>query len=853
MRTVLRFTYRSTGSDAGPPSERPYRTTVTSTDIRVGLTSAEAADRAARGLRNDVPDAPTRTVAEIIKANVFTRFNFIVGSLFVVILVVGPLNDALFGGVVIANTLIGIIQEVRAKRTLDRLAVVNAPHARVVRDGNVVEIPMNEVVLDDVLELSPGDQVVVDGEVGESAALEVDESLLTGESETVPKPPGSPVMSGSFVAAGNGRYQATKVGRDAYAVSLAEEARRFTLVHSELRAGIDRILTYAVFGMVPTAILLLISQLQAEDSVSDALRTSVGGVVAMVPEGLVLLTSVAFAVGVVRLGQVNVLVQELPAVEGLARVDILCLDKTGTLTEGSIVVQSVETIGQAEGVRDALGAVAAADPSPNATALALRDAFVAQPGWHATGAIPFSSARKWSAVAFSEQGSWFLGAPDVLLPIAVNTAGDVMAKVQERVEEQAKAGRRVVLLAQSATALNGDSPPADLTPRALVLLEDKIRSDAAETLAYFAAQGVTLKVISGDHPATVAAVARRAGLWDEEPVDARTLPEDPDRLGVVLEASTVFGRVTPQQKRAMVKAMQARGHVVAMTGDGVNDVLALKDSDIGIAMGTGSSATRAVAQLVLLDNRFATLPNAVAEGRRVINNLERVANLFVTKTVYSMMLAIAVGIAVLPFPFLPRHLTLVGSLTIGIPAFFLALAPSDRRAKPGFVKRVLVFAIPAGITAAAATFTGYAVTRLEEDISLEEARTTAALVLMGVGLVILARLARPLTGWRRVLVLSMLGAFVAVLVFPPLRDFFDLDMPPAIVVFACIGLTSLADQALRVEELVLRHYGFPVLDIDEDEEEEWDGRDDDDRDELPPPVPNPPASVPSGRAPTDPT
>jgi cation-transporting ATPase E len=343
-------------------------------------------------------------------------------------------------------------------------------------------------------------------------------------------------------------------------------------------------------------------------------------------------------------------------------------------------------------------------------------------------------------------------------------------------------------------------------------------------------------------------VARRAGLLDVDPVDARTLPEEPERLGVVLEASTVFGRVTPHQKRAMVKAMQDRGHVVAMTGDGVNDVLALKDSDIGIAMGTGSSATRAVAQLVLLDNRFATLPHAVAEGRRVINNLERVANLFVTKTVYSMMLAIAIGIAVLPFPFLPRHLTLVGSLTIGIPAFFLALAPNDRRAKPGFVKRVLVFAIPAGITAAAATFTGYAVTRLEEDISLEEARTTAALVLMGVGLVVLARLARPLTGWRRVLVLSMLGAFIAVLVIPPLRDFFDLDMPPAIVVFACIGLISLADQALRVEELVLRHYGFPVLEIDEDEEEEWGSEDD----ELPPPVPNPPVSVASAYASPDP-
>jgi cation-transporting ATPase E len=821
---------------------------VTSIDVRQGLTSAEVADRVARGLRNDVPDAPTRTVAEIVKANVFTRFNFLVGGLLVVILIVGPLNDALFGGVIIANTLIGIVQELRAKKTLDRLAVVSAPHASVVRNGEVVSLPMNEVVLDDVLEIGPGDQVVVDGDVVDSASLEVDESLLTGESETVPKPPGSPIMSGSFVSAGTGRYQATKVGRDAYAVSLAEEARRFTLVRSELRSGIDTIIKYASWAMVPTAILLLVSQLQATDSVSDALRTSVGGVVAMVPEGLVLLTSVAFAVGVVRLGKVNMLVQELPAVEGLARVDVLCLDKTGTLTEGAIAVQSVETIGDgAESVQDALAALAAADPSPNATALALREAFPSPPGWQATGAIPFASVRKWSAVEFVEHGSWFLGAPDVLLPIAHAAEADLDARVSARVEEQAKVGRRVVLLACSPQPLNGDGPPTDLTPKALVLLEDKIRTDAADTLAYFAEQGVTVKVISGDHPATVGAVARRCGIPEDDPVDARTLPEDPGRLGVALEASTVFGRVTPHQKREMVKALQARGHIVAMTGDGVNDVLALKDSDIGIAMGAGSSATRAVAQLVLLDNKFSTLPGAVAEGRRVINNLERVANLFVTKTVYSMMIAIAVGITVVPFPFLPRHLTLVGSLTIGIPSFFLALAPNDRRGKTGFVKRVLVFAIPAGITAAAATFTGYALTRIEEGITLEQARTTAAIVLMGVGLVILARLARPLVGWRRTLVLSMLGAFIAVLVIPPLRDFFDLSMPPAIIVFACIGLTSLAAQALTLEERVLAHYGLPVLSVDDDDEE-----DEASGPPLPPPLPAPTPSVRSEGAQADP-
>jgi cation-transporting P-type ATPase E len=819
------------------------------TDVQHGLTSAEVADRVARGLRNDIPEAPTRTVAEIVKANLFTRFNFLVGSLLVIILIVGPLNDALFGGVVIANTLIGIIQELRAKRTLDRLAVVNAPHARVVRDGGVVDIAMRDVVLDEVLEIGPGDQVVVDGDVLQSASLEVDESLLTGESETMPKPPGSPILSGSFVSAGTGRYQATKVGREAYAVALAEEARRFTLVRSELRAGIDTIITYAIYGMVPTAVLLLVSQLQASDSVSEALRTSVGGVVAMVPEGLVLLTSVAFAVGVVRLGRVNVLVQELPAVEGLARVDVLCLDKTGTLTEGAIAVHSVETIGDAgtagDAVQQALGAFAAADPSPNATALALREAFPLPMGWQPTGAIPFASVRKWSAVHFAEQGSWFLGAPDVLLPVAHAADADLDARVTARVEEQARAGRRVVLLASSPQPLNGDGPPADLAPRALVLLEDKIRPEAADTLAYFAEQGVTIKVISGDHPATVSAVARRCGIEDDDPVDARTLPEDPSRLGVAVEASTVFGRVTPHQKREMVKALQARGHVVAMTGDGVNDVLALKDADIGIAMGAGSSAARAVAQLVLLDNSFATLPGAVAEGRQVINNLERVANLFVTKTVYSMMIAIAVGITVVPFPFLPRHLTLVGALTIGIPSFFLALAPSSARAKSGFVKRVLVFAIPAGITAAAATFTGYALTRVAEGITLEQARTTAAMVLMGVGLVILARLARPLVGWRRTLVLSMLGAFIAVLVIPPLRDFFDLSMPPAIVVFACIGLTSLAAQALTLEERVLAHYGLPVLSLEDEEDEELPGE------PLPPPLPAPSPSVRSDRAQAD--
>ena len=436
MRIILNFR----GSQPGAPDDRRTVAAVTSIDVRQGLTSAEVADRVARGSRNDVPDAPTRTVAEIVKANVFTRFNFLVGGLLVVILIVGPLNDALFGGVIIANTLIGIVQELRAKKTLDRLAVVSAPHARVVRDGEVVSLPMSEVVLDDVLEIGPGDQVVVDGDVVDSASLEVDESLLTGESETVPKPPGSSIMSGSFVSAGTGRYQATKVGRDAYAVSLAEEARRFTLVRSELRSGIDTIIKYASWAMVPTAILLLVSQLQATDSVSDALRTSVGGVVAMVPEGLVLLTSVAFAVGVVRLGKVNMLVQELPAVEGLARVDVLCLDKTGTLTEGAIAVQSVETIGdgaeRCRRARRARGRRSFAERH----ALALREAFPSPAGLAGDGRDPVRVRAQVERGRVRRAGSWFLGAPDVLLPIAHAAEADLDARVTRGSRSRRRSG-----------------------------------------------------------------------------------------------------------------------------------------------------------------------------------------------------------------------------------------------------------------------------------------------------------------------------------------------------------------------------------------------------------------------------
>ena len=753
-----------------------------------GLTAQEVAERVALGQVNDVPAVPSRTVGQIVRANVFTRFNALLGSLLVVILIVGPIQDALFGFVLVANAGVGIYQELRAKRTLDSLAVLTSPRARLVRDGHVREAPLSEVVLDDVLELQPGDQVVVDGEVLEGFALEVDESLLTGEAEPVIKEPGDEVLSGSFVAAGSGRFRATRVGAQAYAAQLAEQGRRFSLTRSELRSGIDQILRIVTWLLIPTAALLVVSQLRSNASLRGAILGSVAGTVAMVPEGLVLLTSVAFALGVVRLAKRRVLVQELPAVEVLARVDVLCIDKTGTLTEGRLVVEEVELLGEDGVHRDALAALAAAEPHPNATLLAVRESFPDAPdGWLASSTVPFSSARKWSGADFGTRGTWVLGAPDVLLG---SGPGDDAQLTKARAH--AEAGRRVVLLGRTDAPIEADARPAGLVPVAYVILTDRVRETASTTLAYFARQGVNVKVISGDHPQTVAAVARRVGLSGAEaPFDAKALPEGGRELADVLETHAIFGRVTPQQKRAMVEALRSRGHVVAMTGDGVNDVLALKDADIGVAMGSGSSATRAVAQLVLLDSTFDALPSVVGEGRRVLGNIERTSNLYVTKTVYAMLIALGVGVVGLEFPFLPRQLTLIGALTIGIPSFFLALAPNDERARPGFLPRVLRFTIPAGSLAAIATFLGYVLAKHEPGVTLAEARTAATMVLLYIGFLVLSIIAAPLTPSRLALVWAMPALFGLAMAIPAAREFFALYPPPLIVWLAAFGIASL--------------------------------------------------------------
>src|SRR5215467_1998513 len=754
-----------------------------------GLSSAEVAERRSRGLANTGGERTSRSLAEILRANILTRFNFILGALLAVILAVGEPQDALFGLVLVANALIGIAQELRAKRTLDRLAVLSAPKVRVIREGSRQDIPVADLVLGDLVDLRPGDQLVADGVVRASAGLEADESPLTGESEPVDKRPGDRLLSGSFVVAGGGGYQATEVGTAAYARRLAAEARRFGLVHSELMDGINRILQYVTWVIVPLAVLLLVSQLHARVTVRDALTGTVAALVGVVPQGLVLLTSVAFGVAAVTLARRHVLVQQLPAVEGLARVDVLCIDKTGTLTDGTIAFDSLIRLGGQAPVAEALGALAA-EEDRNATLTAIGQAFPPPGGWVRTASVPFSSARKWSAASFAGHGTWVLGAPEMVLP------AEQRAQLS-RAAELAATGHRVLVLAYAEGSLTNDSLPPGLLATAFIVLTERLRPDAAETLAYFAAQGVALKVISGDSPRTVAAAAARAGLpGANTPVDARELPEDPDALGQVLEGHAVFGRVTPHQKEAMVKALQARGHTVAMTGDGVNDVLALKLADLGIAMGSGAAATKAVAELVLLDGRFATLPGVVAEGRRVTANIERVANLFVTKSVWTALLAIAVGVTLLPYPFLPRHLTIIDTLTIGVPSFFLALAPNQRRYRPGFVNRVLRFAIPAGCIVAAATFAAYALARAA-GISLLQQRTAGLLVAFILSLCVLVLLAIPLT-WRRMLLVgAALAGFALLFPLPVVRGFSALELPRSglgtTLLIGGIGVAALAD------------------------------------------------------------
>ncbi|RRD47561.1 HAD-IC family P-type ATPase [Tessaracoccus sp. OH4464_COT-324] len=740
------------------------------TESLVGLTSQEVAERVERGEVNTLPPRSGRTVSGIVKANVFTRVNLILAVLFLCVLTTGQLLQGMFAMLIIANSIIGIIQELRAKRTLDRLAVVGEARPEVIRDGVRTSILRDEVVLGDLIILAPGGQIVVDGEVVTAQYLEVDESLLTGEADPIAKVPGDEVMSGAFVVSGSGVYRATKVGADAYAAQITAQAAKFTLVSSELRQGIDQILKYVSWLLIPVGVLSIWVQFaQPGTTWQQAVLGMTASLVPMVPEGLVLLTAMAFALGVIRLGKRNVLVQELPAIEGLARVDVVCADKTGTLTQNAMTLGEIlPVVGDEAGARAVLAQLVAADDTPNASmqAIALGVEPASDP-WQVTARAPFTSAKKWSGVSFGDRNI-VLGAPDVLAE----------GQVASQAEEVGSTGRRVLLLGSAELPVDSADAPGRVAPLALVVLDQLVRPDAADTLAYFQDQRVRLKVISGDNAASVGAVTRSLGVDLGEVVDARTLPEPSEAFTERVENAGVFGRVTPEQKRQMVSALQSRGHNVAMTGDGVNDVLALKDADLGVAMGSGAAATRSVAQLVLLDDKFAQLPHVVAEGRRVIGNIERVAKLFLTKTIYSVTLALIFGLVAVPFPFQPLHVTVVGWFTIGIPAFLLSLAPNKELARPGFVSRTLSLAVPAGVAVAAATIVAYLWARGLGEVPMDlqlQASTAALTTMIIVATWVLSVVARPYRLWRLALV-AFAYAFYGVLIhWPVTASILNLD------------------------------------------------------------------------------
>lgn len=779
-------------------------------DPEIGLDSEEAARRLAAGLGNSVDADTSRSVWNIIRANVFTLFNGIVGACFLVLLLVGRWQDALFGLAAFANAIIGTVQEFRAKVALDRLALLNAPRARVRREGRETEIAPAEVVLGDVLVLRAGDQIAADAVLERSVALQADESMLTGESDAVDKRQGDEVLSGSIVVGGEGDARVDRVGADSYASRFQSEAKRFSMVRSELRTSIDRVLKWVSWGIGPIGLLVLNAQVMvaggwggifSEGRWEQAVVNTIASLTAMIPLGLVLMTSIAFAVGAAKLAAKQVLVNELPAVEGLARVDVICLDKTGTLTEGEIVFDAAHPLADAApGWEGALAWYGAA-PDANATARCLREPYPSAPDARPAARIGFSSARKWSAVSLAGQ-TWVLGAPEMVCP---EEASDAASALGALVAQLASRGLRTLVLAHAPGELDEreveeERLPARLRAVVVVTFRERVRADAAQTLSYFHAQGVGVRIISGDNPRTVAAIAREVGLDVADGYDARTLPDDVDELADVLEEHTVFGRVTPEQKKAMVLALQSRGHTVAMTGDGVNDALAIKSADMGIAMNSGAAATKAVARLVLLDGKFSHLPDVVAEGRQVIANIERVSMLFLTKTAYATGLALLFGTLVLSFPFLPRQLSITDGLTIGIPAFFLALMPNARRYIPGFLRRSLAFALPSGIIVAL-TLTGYALVARSLGVEEEQLRTGSTIILAVVGIWILSILSRPLNRFKVIVIGVMFIALITLFTVPLSIAFFELVDPGREGAYALTAFVIGAIGAIEVVRL----------------------------------------------------
>lgn len=808
-----------------------------------GLSTAQVAERVAAGQTNVQPQDTSRSLLTILRVHVLTLFNLTIGLSAVVIIALGRWLDLLFCLAAVANVVIGVVQEYSAKRKLERIALLHQDGVQVIRDGARQDVALAEVVLDDVIVLHRGDQVPADAEVLASSGLDLDESLLTGESEPVPKQPGDTVLSGSAVTAGHGLVRATAVGADSHASKLAVQARRFTKISSELRGALEKVASWLTLALLPIVAVVLHGQVQAvggwvhalsqprEAALEPALVAAVAAVTTMIPQGLALMTTISFAVAALKLAREQVLIQEQPAVEILARVDVVCVDKTGTLTEGGIVFHAAEpwapgppvgaaperhddgrrtpdgpsTGAEASGAdalcpaAQAVLALAGADPEANPTAAALREPFGAPPAIRPAATVAFSSARRWSGLTFGPEaedrmaglsGSWLMGAPEVLADvetIGVQGAEELLSRCAER----ADAGLRTILLCRTDRPLQGDRLPGGRRPVAVLTFTEDVRPDAAQTLEYFREQGVRIAVISGDSPRTVAAVARRVGMdVSAGAVDARELPQDPAALAETMEAHEVFGRVSPEQKQSMVQALQSRGHVVAMTGDGVNDALALKSADLGIAMGNAAPATKAVARLVLLDGRFARLPSVVREGRQVIANMERLAHIFLTKTVYAALFGVVFSLLAWQFPLLPRQASTVDFLMIGLPTFFLALLSNPRRYVPGFLRRALLFAVPSGAVITAGMLAlGFSVRVVAPGSATQAQLQAAAMVTLTLmGLWVLTVMTRPFTRRTAVLVLAMYALLAGVVAVPASRWYHLVAAPSPELLAVAVGI-----------------------------------------------------------------
>ncbi|NWN89398.1 MAG: HAD-IC family P-type ATPase [Micrococcaceae bacterium] len=806
-----------------------------------GLNDAEVSARTDTGLVNIQPEDSSRSLATILRTHILTLFNLVIFLCAVGIIILGRWLDLLFAIAGVANVVIGVVQEYSAKRKLDRIALLHQDAIMVRRNGEHTAINIADAVLDDVVYLRSGDQVPADGLVLASESLDIDESLITGEADPVYKPTDATVLSGTSVVSGNGYFRITGVGHDSHAARLTKRARKFTKAHSELRTALDKVASWITLALIPLIAVVAWGQIKAlggwqqmveAGTFNSALVATIAGITTMIPQGLALMTTISFALAALTLGSKKVLIQEQPAVEILARVDTVCLDKTGTLTEGVMQFAHAKQLADADpGWRLVLGHIGA-DPNANNTAAALREPFPQLPELAQTDAIAFASERRWSAFAFgtvedtqAPVGAWVLGAPESLID-ALNVDEPTKTELHTRAEQLSSSGKRTMLLAHSTTPSNTASAkhpwfgeetalPAQLAPIAVVTFEEKVRGDARETLEYFQQQGVELKVISGDSPHTVAAVARQMG-WDHpgSGYDARNLPDNIDDMATVMDEHSVFGRVSPDQKEQMVKALQHRDHVVAMTGDGVNDALAVKTADLGIAMGDASAATKAVSRMVLLDSKFSRLPNVLAEGRKVIANMERLAHLFLAKTTYAFLFVLVFSLMAWQYPALPRQMSTADFLFIGLASFILALMPNPRRYVAGFLSRALKFAIPSGIVLVAALwginwyarvwagdFSGVLPFESENPsapLVMEQLQTATFITLTLTGLWLLNVISRPLN-WQKVGMLVVLHiVFVLVLVVPLSQWYHHFVLPPTPIILAAVGIAALGAVGIEI-------------------------------------------------------